>query len=245
MDAIRDGDTASRLDGIDLVVTVAQKGDPVEITVLPSAADEGFGVGKGGFGDDDGTSTISDWKGDDDGGGSSVVPETEGLTAHASSADDDLEFVAEDGEMIAWGEMGEKGVADGIEDGMVGDLERCGEREVGWEEEGLAVGVGIEVGGLVWSAGGDEDVECGGSVVEDVDGEVERMRDSALGCVSWRGLAVDEQQTLERKKRTSWLESQGTRPDTANCLAFLCSKRSMVYTTSSFLGAGVRATLST
>ena len=42
-----------------------------------------------------------------------------------------------------------KAVADGIEDGMVCNFERHCEREVGWEEQRLVVGISIQVGGLV------------------------------------------------------------------------------------------------
>jgi len=146
------------------------------------------------------------------------------LGAHARLADDDLEFVAQDGEMAPCGQIREQGAADGMEDGMIGDLEGDGEREAGGEEEGLAVAVGVEVGGLVWSAGGDEDVEGGRGVLEHVDGEVEGMGYPAL----WggeQGATGDGRQTFERKKRTSWLESQGTRPETANWVAVASSRR--------------------
>ena len=63
---------------------------------------------------------------------------------------------------------------------MIGDFEGGCEREIGWEEQGFAIAVGVQVGGLVWSAGGDKDVECGRCVLQNVDREIQRVCYSTL-----------------------------------------------------------------
>lgn len=81
---------------------------------------------------------------------------------------------------MADGESGEEGVAHGVEDGVVCDLEGRGEGKVGWVEEGVTIGVDVDACRLVGSTCRNQNVQRRRCVVIDVDGEIERVGDATL-----------------------------------------------------------------
>ena len=73
---------------------------------------------------------------------------------------------------------GEERVADGVEDGVVRELERCRKGKGRRIEQRL--GFGIAVDGRVRQTRGDEHVEGGRHVDINIDGEVEGIANSTL-----------------------------------------------------------------
>ena len=74
----------------------------------------------------------------------------------------------------------EQRVAYCVEDGVVRDLERRSQWQVGRIEEGVAVWIYVDACRLVRSTCSDQGVQRRGRVVIDVDGKVQRVGDTTL-----------------------------------------------------------------
>ena len=123
------------------------------------------------------------------------------------------------------GEGRKERVADGVEDGVVRELE-CRRKGKGRRIE-QRLGFGIAVDGRVRQTRGDEHVEGGRHVDINIDGEVEGIANSTLmehGDRLSTSLGGDNMlarpRTFDRKNRVRCAGSMGTRPDTANGRAF-------------------------
>lgn len=167
----RDAHPTPLLHCLDLVLALGEEGGPFDLLWLAAAKVlffRAFGVT-----DDECTTAVLYGEGDDDGGYSPVVAQRAWLWGHATPACHDLESIPDRDEVVTDGEVWEERVADRVEDGVVRDLERGCEWEVGWVEERVAIWVYVDSCRLVWSTRGDQDVQRRRGVVIDIDGKVE------------------------------------------------------------------------
>ena len=169
MDRVRHVDAAALLDGLDGGRAVRHVRDPVHVP-RASAASVVRLVLAVRRAHDERAAAVPYGEHHDDGRDAPVG--RTGLHGHLRASADDLEPVAEGGEVVARGQGRKKRVADGGEDRVIGELEGGRERKVRRVEKRVCFAV-VCFGDRVRLTCSDENIKCRWSVVVNIDREVE------------------------------------------------------------------------
>ena len=115
-----------------LVITVGEEGNPLEVTLTTTLHHEALGRGscrESGIAHEECTTLEVHWQSKEDRRRASITAQVRWLTLKAPTVQENLEFVLDSDEVMALREVREECVADSVENGIAGDVERGGERQ--------------------------------------------------------------------------------------------------------------------